>query len=58
LKEKAIYPIVIGSKKLLFSANEAGARANEIYLSLPETAKLNCIDFYQYLVNLFTELPN
>ena len=36
----------------------AGAKANAICLSLAETAKVNGIDFYQYLVKLMTELPN
>ncbi|WP_285398455.1 transposase domain-containing protein [Lysinibacillus sp. fls2-241-R2A-57] len=38
--------------------SEAGAKANEICLSLAETAKANGIDFYQYLVKLMMELPN
>lgn len=56
--ENAIRPSVIGRKNWLFSVSEAGARANAICLSLAETAKANGIDFYQYLVKLFTELPN
>lgn len=38
--------------------SEAGARANAICLSLAETAKANGIDYYQYLVKLFTDLPS
>ncbi|RUL45628.1 IS66 family transposase [Lysinibacillus antri] len=56
--ENAIRPSVIGRKNWLFSVSEAGARANAICLSLVETAKANGIDFYKYLVKLFTELPN
>lgn len=56
--ENAIRPSVIGRKNWLFSVSEAGARANAICLSLAETAKANGIDFYQYLVKLFTDLPN
>lgn len=56
--ENAIRPNVIGRKNWLFSVSEAGARANAICLSLAETAKANGIDFYQYLVKLFTDLPN
>ncbi|MFC5591553.1 transposase domain-containing protein [Sporosarcina soli] len=37
---------------------EAGAKANVVCLSLAETAKANGIDFYEYLVRLFTDLPN
>ena len=56
--ENAIRPNVIGRKNWLFSVSEAGAQANAICLSLAETAKVNGIDFYQYLVKLLTELPN
>lgn len=56
--ENAIRPNVIGRKNWLFSVSEAGAKANAICLSLAETAKANGIDFYQYLVKLFTDLPN
>lgn len=56
--ENAIRPSVIGRKNWLFSTSEAGAEANAICLSLAETAKANGIDFYKYLVKLFTDLPN
>lgn len=56
--ENAIRPNVIGRKNWLFSVSEAGAKANAICLSLAETAKINGIDFYQYLVKLLSELPN
>ena len=56
--ENAIRPNVIGRKNWLFSVSEAGAQANAICLSLAETAKANRIDFYAYLVYLFTHLPS
>lgn len=56
--ENAIRPNVIGRKNWLFSVSEAGAKANAVCLSLAETTKANGIDFYQYLVKLFTDLPN
>lgn len=56
--ENAIRPNVIGRKNWLFSVSEAGAQANAICLSLAETAKANGIDFYKYLVQLLTDLPN
>ncbi|MGL4820506.1 MAG: IS66 family transposase [Bacilli bacterium] len=56
--ENAIRPNVIGRKNWLFSFSEAGAKANAVCLSIAETAKANGIDFYKYLVKLFTELPN
>lgn len=37
---------------------EAGAKANAICLNLTETAKVNEIDFFQYLMKLMTEFPN
>lgn len=56
--ENAIRPTVIGRKNWLFSVSEAGAKANAICLSLAETAKANGVDFYKYLVKIFTDLPN
>ncbi|MFD2194970.1 IS66 family transposase, partial [Oceanobacillus bengalensis] len=56
--ENAIRPNVIGRKNWLFSVSEAGAKANAICLSIAETAKVNGVDFYTYLVKLLTELPN
>lgn len=56
--ENAIRPSVIGRKNWLFSVSEAGAKANAICLSIAETAKVNGIDFYRYLVKLLTDLPN
>jgi transposase len=50
----AIRPNVIERKNWLFSVSEAGAKANAIRLSIVETAKANCVDFYQYLVKLMT----
>lgn len=56
--ENANRPDVIGRKNWLFSVSEAGAKVNAICLSLTEKAKINSINFYQYLVTLMTELPN
>ena len=58
LAEQSIRMFVIGRKNWLFSVSEAGAQANAICLSLAETAKANRIDFYAYLVYLFTHLPS
>ena len=54
----AIHSNLIDRKNWLFSVSEAGAKANPICLSLAETVKTNGIYFYQYLVKLFTDLPN
>jgi hypothetical protein len=56
--ENAIRANVIGRKNWLFSVSEAGAQANAICLSLAETAKVNGIDFYEYIKKLFLDLPN
>lgn len=56
--ENAIRPNVLGRKNWIHSFSEAGAKANAICLSIAETCKANGIDFYEYLVKLFTELPN
>ncbi|MGG3733948.1 transposase, partial [Heyndrickxia coagulans] len=58
LDENAIRPNVIGRKNWLFSASEAGAKANAIYLSIAATAKANGVDFYRLLAKLLTDLPN
>lgn len=56
--ENAIRANVLGRKNWLFSVSEAGAQANAICLSLAETAKINGVDFYEYLKKLFMDLPN
>ena len=56
--ENAIRPNVIGRKNWLFSVSEASAKANAICLSIAETAKTNGVDFYRYLLELLTDLPN
>lgn len=56
--ENAIRPNVVGRKNWLFSVSEAGAKANAICLSIAETAKVNGVDFYTYLMKLLTELQN
>ncbi|MBM7649034.1 hypothetical protein JOC78_001987 [Bacillus ectoiniformans] len=49
---------MLSEKNWFFSVSEAGAEANGICLSHAETAKVNSIDFYRYLVKLLTDLPN
>lgn len=55
--ENAIRPFVIGRKNWLFSASVKGAKASANLYSLIETAKANGLEPYQYLRQVFTELP-
>lgn len=41
----------------MFSNTPAGATTSANLYALIETAKANAIELYQYLVHLFTELP-
>jgi len=55
--ENAIRPFVLGRKNWLFSASVKGVKASANLYSLIETAKANGLEPYDYLRNLFTELP-
>lgn len=56
--ENAIRPFVTGRKNWLFSDTKCGAVASATVYSIIETAKLNSLNPYMYLVHLFTQLPN
>jgi len=55
--ENAIRPFVVGRKGWLFAATVAGANASANLYSLVETAKVNGVEPYRYLVALFKKLP-
>jgi transposase len=55
--ENAIRPFVIGRKNWLFSTSQRGARASANLYSLVESAKMNGLDPWAYLLKVFTELP-
>ena len=55
--ENAIRPFVIGRKNYLFSASVRGATSSANIYSLIETAKANGLEPYDYLRQVFTELP-
>jgi transposase len=57
LTEIAIRPFVIGRKNFLFCDPVADANASTNLYSLIDTAKANCIEPYEYLRRVFTELP-
>lgn len=56
--ENAIRPFTIGRKNWLFSNSQAGAKASANLYSLVETAKANGLNPYDYLKQVFTDLPN
>jgi transposase len=56
--ENAIRPYVTGRKNWLFSDTKRGAIASATVYSIVETAKLNNLNPYMYLVHLLTQLPN
>lgn len=57
LVENAIRPFAIGRKNWLFSQSVAGAESSSTLYSLIESAKLNEIDPYKYLLHVFKEIP-
>lgn len=58
LAENAIRPFVVGRKNWLFSNSTAGAKASANLYSLIETAEANGLNPYEYLKQVFKELPN
>jgi transposase len=57
LVENAIRPFAVGRKNWLFSQSVAGADASATLYSLIESAKLNDIGTYDYLLYLFKKIP-
>jgi len=55
--ERAVKPFVLGRKNFLFADTSRGADASARCYSLIQTAKLNDLDVYGYLLYLLTELP-
>jgi len=55
--ERAIKPFVMARKNFLFADTERGAEASARVFSVIETAKMNNLDVYGYLVYLLSELP-
>ena len=58
LAENAIRPFVAGRKNWLFANSQAGAKASANLYSLMQTAKANQLNPYEYLKQVFKELPN
>jgi transposase len=55
--ENAIRPFVVGRKGWLFSDTPAGAHASAVIYSLVETAKVNGVEPYLWLLRVLTDLP-
>ena len=55
--ERAVKPFVIARKNFLFSDTSKGAEASALCFSIIESAKLNNLDVYGYLIYLLSELP-
>ena len=55
--ERAVKPFVIGRKNFLFADTTRGADASARCYSVIETARMNNLDVYGYLLHLLTELP-
>jgi len=55
--ERAVKPFVIGRKAWLFANTRTGATASATLYSMVETAKINGLEPYKYLTELFEKLP-
>lgn len=55
--ERAVKPFVMGRKNWLFADTNKGADASMMWYSIIESAKLNNLDVYGYLLHLLNELP-
>ena len=55
--ERAIRPFAVHRKNWLFADTVEGAKANAVYYSFIESAKLNNLNIYKYINYLLKELP-
>ena len=55
--ERAVKPFVMGRKNWLFADTNKGADASMMWYSVIESAKLNNLNVYGYLLHLLTKLP-
>ena len=55
--ERAGRPFVIERKNFLFSDTSRGAESSAVCFTMIESAKLNELNVYGYLIYLFSELP-
>ena len=57
LAERTIRPFAVHRKNWLFADTIEGAKANAVYYSLIESAKVNKLNIYKYIKYLLDELP-
>lgn len=55
--ERSIRPFAVHRKNWLFADTVSGAKANAVYYSLIESAKVNKLNIYKYIKYLLDELP-
>ena len=55
--ERAIRPFAVHRKNWLFADTVDGAKANAVYYSFIESAKMNNLNIYKYINYLLKELP-
>ena len=55
--ERAIRPFAVARKNWLFSDSVEGAKANAVYYSLIESAKVNKLNIYKYITYLLESIP-
>ena len=58
LSENSIRPVTVGRKNWLFSDTPDGAKANALYLTIVEMAKIHNLNLYEYLKYLFENRPS
>ncbi|ODS22915.1 hypothetical protein AB835_11730 [Candidatus Endobugula sertula] len=58
LAENAIRPFAVGRRNWLFANSQEGAKSSANLYSLIQTAKANGLNPYEYLKQVFKELPN
>ncbi|MBU1248345.1 MAG: IS66 family transposase [Proteobacteria bacterium] len=56
--ENAIRPFAVGRKNWLFSGSPRGCKASAALYSLVETAKVNGLNPYEYLLHVFEQIPH
>lgn len=57
LVERAIRPFAVHRKNWLFADSVEGAKANAVYYSLIESAKVNNLNLEKYIEYLLEEIP-
>lgn len=57
LAERAIRPFAVHRKNWLFADSIEGAKANAVYYSLIESAKVNKLNIWKYIQYLLEEIP-